>query len=97
MPHVIPTGPELDQALTELPGWRHESGKLHKEYVFEDFIAAFGWMTKVALVAEAMKHHPEWFNVYRTVRVALCTHDVSPPQVTSTDLELARRMDGLVG
>ena len=97
MSHVIVTASELDQALAALPGWRHEGGKLHKEYVFVDFVQAFGWMTKVALVCEARNHHPEWFNVYRTVRVALQTHDVSPPQVTQTDLQLARAMDGLAG
>lgn len=97
MSHVIVTANELDQALAGLPGWRHEGGKLHKEYVFADFVQAFGWMTKVALVCEARNHHPEWFNVYRTVRVALQTHDVSPPQVTRTDLQLAQAMDGLAG
>lgn len=95
MSHVIVTASELDQALAGLDGWRHEGGKLHKEYVFADFVQAFGWMTKVALVCESKNHHPEWFNVYRTVRVALQTHDVSPPQVTMTDLELAATMDGL--
>ncbi len=97
MSHVIPTPDALAQALATLSGWRHEGGKLHKEYVFADFVAAFGWMTKVALEAEKAGHHPEWFNVYRTVRVALQTHDVDPPQVTSSDLALAAKMEALVG
>ena len=97
MNHIIPTPEALSQALATLPGWRAEGGKLQKEYVFADFSEAFGWMTRVALSAEKMDHHPEWFNVYRTVRVALQTHDVSPPQVTETDLALARRMDALQG
>lgn len=97
MSHVLVTASELDQALAGLPGWRHEGGKLHKEFVFADFITAFGWMTRVALIAEARGHHPEWFNVYRTVRVALQTHDVTPPQVTATDLDLARAMDAQAG
>lgn len=95
MSHVLVTTAELEQALTGLPGWSIVGGKLEKEYIFEDFVAAFGWMTQVALVAERLNHHPEWFNVYRTVRVALQTHDVSPPQVTGTDLLLARKMDAL--
>lgn len=97
MSHVIPTPEALAQALAGLSGWRHEGAKLHKEFVFADFVAAFGWMTRVALEAEKLGHHPEWFNVYRTVRVALQTHDVTPPQVTETDLGLARKMDALAG
>lgn len=95
--HVIPTAEALAIALVTLPGWRAESGKLHKEFVFPDFVAAFGWMTRVALEAEKLNHHPEWFNVYRTVRVALQTHDVDPPQITETDLLLARKLDALAG
>jgi 4a-hydroxytetrahydrobiopterin dehydratase len=97
MSHQLLTESELSDALTARPGWRHEGHKLHKEYVFRDFVQAFGWMTKVALICEARNHHPEWFNVYRTVRVSLQTHDVSPPQVTRTDLELAIAMDELAG
>ena len=97
MSHQLLTETELSEALAQRTGWRHEGGKLHKEYVFRDFVQAFGWMTKVALVCEARNHHPEWFNVYRTVRVSLQTHDVSRPQVTKTDLELAIAMDELAG
>lgn len=91
--HQLVSESELSEALVGLAGWRHEGGKLHKEFVFADFVQAFGWMTKVALVCEARNHHPEWFNVYRTVRVSLQTHDVSPPQVTRTDLALALTME----
>ena len=97
MSHVIPTPEALAQALAGLSGWRSEGGKLHKEFVFVDFVEAFGWMTRVALEAEKLGHHPEWFNVYKTVRVALQTHDVTPPQITETDLGLARKMDTLAG
>jgi 4a-hydroxytetrahydrobiopterin dehydratase len=97
MPHLIPTAEALDEALALLPGWTARDGRLEKEFVFPDFVMAFGWMTRVALVAESMNHHPEWFNVYRTVRVALQTHDVTPPQITETDLTLARAMDRLAG
>ena len=64
---------------------------IRKRFVFADFNAAFGWMARVALVAEQMNHHPEWSNVYRTVDVVLSTHDASG--LTQRDVELARRMD----
>ena len=67
---------------------------IEKEFVFGDFIAAFGWMTRVALYAEKWNHHPEWYNVYKTVRVTLTTHDVDG--LSSLDVKLARKMDSLV-
>ena len=91
--HAIPTSDQLAPALSR--GWSQRDGKLVKRFELDDFVAAFGWMTKVALVAERMNHHPEWFNVYNKVDVALQTHDVSPPQVTTTDLALADAMDQL--
>ena len=86
---------ERDRALDELPGWRLVEGReaLTKRFVFRDFSQAFGWMTRVALAAEAMDHHPEWTNVYRTVDVTLTTHDAGG--LTSLDLRLARRLDAL--
>lgn len=86
---------ELRSALEHLPGWSLEAGKLHREYRFDDFVTAFGFMTSVALVAEAMNHHPEWSNVYSRVAVDLTTHDAAG--VTQKDLALARRMDALAG
>ena len=62
-----------------------------KEFQFKNFIEAFSWMTKVAFWAEKINHHPEWFNVYRNVRVVLTTHDVKG--LSSLDLELASKMD----
>lgn len=82
---------ELDAALSDLGGWSMVDGKLHKEFTFEDFVGAFGFMASVALVAERMNHHPEWFNVYNTVRVDLSTHDVGG--ITSLDVRLAGAMD----
>lgn len=81
--------------LRDLEGWELRDGKLHREFVFDDFVGAFGWMTRVALAAEKMEHHPEWFNVFKTVRVDLSTHDAGG--VTELDLELAATMNRLAG
>jgi 4a-hydroxytetrahydrobiopterin dehydratase len=89
------TGAELDTAVADLEGWTVEDGKLHKEYVFDDFVQAFAFMTAGALCAERRNHHPEWFNVYRTVRVDLSTHDAGG--ITMWDVELARDLDAAAG
>lgn len=82
------TGEALTDAVAELDGWSVVDGKLHKEYVFGDFVEAFGFMASAALCAERRNHHPEWFNVYNRVRVDLSTHDAGG--ITAFDLELAR-------
>ena len=87
------TSPEIETALGQLPGWTLHDGKLFREFRFANFVEAFGFMASCALVAEAMDHHPEWFNVYSRVRVELTTHDAGG--ITERDLELARRMSGL--
>lgn len=76
-------------------GWELVEGRdaIRKTFVFEDFVAAFGWMTRVALWAEKWNHHPEWENVYKTVNVTLTTHDVGG--LSTLDLKLARKMDSL--
>src|SRR3954471_18978605 len=66
---------EITKQLAEVAGWTLHSGKLHREYKFPDFVTAFGFMASVALVAERMNHHPEWFNVYGRVVIDLTTHD----------------------
>ena len=78
-------------------GWSMVEGRdaIAKEFVFENFVEAFGWMTRAALVAEKMGHHPEWFNVYKTVSVTLSTHDVGG--LSELDVRLAKRMDALAG
>ena len=86
---------ELHEALGDLDGWSLEEGKLHKEFRFADFVSAFGFMASVALVAERMNHHPEWFNVYNTVRVDLSTHDVGG--ITTWDVDLATERARLAG
>jgi 4a-hydroxytetrahydrobiopterin dehydratase len=85
--------PEITAALSKLPGWTQTGGKLHREYKFADFIVAFGFMSSVALVAQAMDHHPEWFNVFNTVRVDLATHDAGG--ITALDVKLAQSMEEL--
>ncbi|MEA3274182.1 MAG: 4a-hydroxytetrahydrobiopterin dehydratase [Pseudomonadota bacterium] len=75
--------------------WILVDGKLHKEFQFRNFVDAFGFMTKAALAAESMDHHPEWFNVYKRVRVDLATHDAGG--ITELDFALAERMEALAG
>lgn len=82
---------QITDELSRLPGWSLAGGKLHREYRFADFVTAWSFMTAVALVAERMNHHPEWFNVYGTVRVDLVTHDAGG--ISALDVELARVMD----
>jgi len=84
---------ERQNALAELRGWTLEEGReaISKTFQFEDFNAAFGFMSRVALLAEKMDHHPEWFNVYRTVQVLLSTHDADG--LTALDLRMAKFMD----
>ena len=86
---------ELEPALASLDGWEVKNGKLHREFVFANFVEAFGFMARAALVAERADHHPEWFNVYRTVRVDLTTHESGG--ITERDTALARTMNELVG
>jgi 4a-hydroxytetrahydrobiopterin dehydratase len=80
-------------ALAKLSGWAEVSGRdaIAKKFVFKDFNQAFGFMARAALVAEKMDHHPEWFNVYKTVDVTLSTHDAGG--LTDLDVKLAEAMD----
>ena len=84
-------------AIARLAGWGEAPGRdaISKSYRFKDFSAAFGFMVRIALKAEQMDHHPEWFNVYSRVDVVLTTHDAGG--VTEKDVELARFMDSLQG
>ena len=84
---------ELASLATTLPNWQLVAGKLHRDLVFADFVEAFGFMTKVALIAEAMDHHPEWSNVWNRVSIDLVTHDTGG--LSNLDVELAQRIDGL--
>jgi 4a-hydroxytetrahydrobiopterin dehydratase len=84
---------ELSAALLQLNGWSIENGKLHRKFQFGSFVEAFGFMTSVALVAESMGHHPEWFNVYNRVTIDLTTHDAGG--ITKLDIDLAKKADEL--
>jgi 4a-hydroxytetrahydrobiopterin dehydratase len=84
---------EVEAALHEVPGWKVVGGKLHREYRFADFVQAFGFMASAALIAESMNHHPEWFNVYHTVKIDLTTHDAGG--ISDNDLQMAKRFETL--
>ena len=84
---------EIASHMSKLPKWKIESGKLHREYKFADFVQAFGFMTSAALVAESMNHHPEWFNVFSTVKIDLTTHDCGG--ISERDFALAEKMEEL--
>ncbi|HVW53069.1 MULTISPECIES: 4a-hydroxytetrahydrobiopterin dehydratase [unclassified Trinickia] len=88
------TSEERATALASLPGWQAVAGRdaIHRQFKFADFNEAFGFMTRVALKAQEMNHHPEWFNVYHTVDITLSTHEANG--VTERDVELARFIDG---
>jgi 4a-hydroxytetrahydrobiopterin dehydratase len=96
MPEKL-TDAERASALPELEatGWTRAEGRdaLQKTFTFRNFVEAFGFMTRAALWAEKWNHHPEWFNVYKTVEVTLATHDAGGP--TELDLKLAKKMDAL--
>lgn len=88
---------EREGALASLSQWAMVEGReaITRSFKFKDFNEAFGWMTRVALVAEKMDHHPEWSNVYRSVDVTLATHDVGG--LSPLDVKLALAMDKLAG
>jgi len=77
-----------------LPGWSVKNDKLHKEFQFNDFNQAFGFMTRAAMEIEKMNHHPEWFNVYNRITVELTTHDAGG--ITDNDVNLARILNSLI-
>ncbi len=87
------TEEQIRTELSGLQGWSVASGKLHKDFVFDDFIEAFGFMCKAAIHIEKMNHHPEWFNVYNKISVDLVTHDAGG--ITQNDISLARTLNSL--
>jgi len=91
------TGEARKKALAKLAGWSEVKDRdaITRRFVFKDFSEAFGFMARAALVAEKMDHHPEWFNVYKTVEVTLSTHDAGG--LTERDVTLAEAMNRLAG
>ena len=93
------TTTEIETALTTLnqkcaAAWTIEEGKLYRAFKFPNFIAAFGFMTQVAILAEKANHHPEWFNVYNKVNISLTTHDAGG--ISTRDFALAEQISALI-
>ena len=82
---------EIERRLGTVPGWEFHEGKLHRNFRFKDFSEAFAFMTRSAMMAECLNHHPEWSNVYNRVDVGLTTHD--PRGITHLDFDLATAMN----
>ena len=83
---------EIKQSLKSLNGWKHENDKLKKEYSFDDFREAMTFITRISFEAEDQVHHPEIFNVYNTVNIALTSHDAGD-KVTNKDVKLAKTIE----
>lgn len=84
---------EIDERLAEVPGWRCDGTMLERELRFGDFVEAFGFMARVALIAERLDHHPEWANVYGRVDIRLTTHDAGG--LTALDFDFAKKINAL--
>ena len=85
---------EIEKHLKDLSGWSVVKGKLHKEFIFDDFNQAFDFMTRAVKDIDKMNHHPEWFNVYNKVIVDLTTHDAGG--ITDNDIKLAKSLNSLL-
>lgn len=87
------SGSEIESAISSLEAWAVKDSKLHRSFKFGNFVEAFTFMTEVALHAEKMDHHPEWFNVYNTVKIDLMTHDVNG--ISDYDIKLANLINSI--
>ena len=85
---------EVAAALAKLPGWSVQNGSLHRAFEFKDFSQAFGFMTRVAMAAEAMNHHPDWSNAWNKVTIDLVTHSASG--LTTNDVTLATKIQAMI-
>ena len=85
---------QLDYFIEKNPSWIIENKTIRKEFRFDNFIEAFGFMSKVALLSEKMDHHPDWQNIYNKVKINLTTHDKGG--ITSNDIKLAESIDKLI-
>jgi 4a-hydroxytetrahydrobiopterin dehydratase len=83
---------ELDSAIEKTPGWKIADGRLHRSFEFGDFAEAFAFMTRVAIEAEKLNHHPEWSNVYNRVTIDLVTHDIGN-EISNYDVMLAGKIN----
>lgn len=94
--HAVLSDAAIGKALVDINGWQKSAAKpaIEKTFFFKNFVDAFGFMTKVALLCEKLDHHPEWSNVYRTVAITLTTHDSGG--VTPLDVTLAAQIEGLL-
>ena len=86
--------PEIHDHLNTLAGWTYNGTALEKHWIFADFSQAFGFMARIALIAETLGHHPEWSNVYNRLTIRLHTHDAGG--ITDLDFEFAKRVEGLI-
>jgi 4a-hydroxytetrahydrobiopterin dehydratase len=93
MPQQKMTDKEITDAIAKLPEWKVVDAKLNRTFKFDDFVQAFAFMTKVAIIAEKMNHHPEIFNVYNRVVIDLATHDLDG--IGLLDIELAEKINAL--
>lgn len=84
---------DINEELKNLSGWNVVNEKLYKEFQFDDFNQAFGFMTRAAMEIEKMNHHPEWFNVYNKITIKLTTHDAGG--ITKNDVNLAKILNSL--
>lgn len=89
------TDTEIEKALQNLEGWVYEDGRIGKTIEFVDFRQAMAFMVRVAFAAEEQGHHPEWYNVYKTVAIQLSTHDADG-KVTEKDIKLAKSIDQIL-
>jgi 4a-hydroxytetrahydrobiopterin dehydratase len=89
------TDDELAAALEDLPDWSVVDGRLHRTFEFSDFTAAFGFMTAVAAIAEELDHHPDWSNLWNTVRINIESHDAGG--LTALCFEMATRINATLG
>ena len=85
---------DIEKELKKLAGWNVKNDKLHKEFQFDNFNQAFGFMTRAAMEIEKMNHHPEWFNVYNRITVNLTTHEAGG--ITNNDVNLAKILNSLL-
>lgn len=88
------TDAQIKDALPKVEGWKIKNGKLHRAFKFDDFVAAWGFMSKVAICAEKMNHHPDWSNVYNNVTIDLTTHDAGG--ISQNDFKLAAKINKLL-